>query len=374
MIGNIFIKSQSEYLEFNSDRTNFVDNYLTRNLIKTLESLNDFIQKSGSKIKNELKYGKNQVPTGGAIPINTSEESNIKTASILIDRSKTTNFYIPSEQIDLSDYISLANDSLGKNINKDEIRIIVNNKKTSKILSSIETPCDITVNFRYDDPLTGIVSKDVYLCFEKKTSNISGKTNGNSLFTIQSGTDYKVDIEIVSDIIYAIDKVYSTKSKNDYLPLIACSIRSIFEISKDRTIRKHKNLFKKFNNAKFSEKTKRELKDTLLRDAIHIFYLVKKNAKLQGYISEVLDISFKTFNNLLDLRLLREAIKNSHIGAHQSTRFLSKPRIENGADICGIFTVICDILIKMDKNKLNDLYIKKINEDDLNFYFDSLVE
>ncbi len=376
MIGNIFIRSQSEHLEFNSDRTNFVDNYLTRNLIKTLESLNDFIQKNGAILKDGLKQEKKQAPTGRATPIDTPEEPIIKTASILIDRSKNTNFYIPSEQIDLIDYISIAKDSLGININRNEIIISVNNEKTGNILSSIETPCDITINFRYDDPLTGIVSKDVYLCFEKKISNISGRVNENSLFTIQSGADYKVDIEIVSDIIYAIDRVYSTKSKNDYLPLIACSVRSIFEISKDRTIRKHKSLFKKFNNEKLSEKTKREIKDTLLIDTLQIFYLVKKNAKLQGYISEVLDISFKTFNNSLNLNFLglKEAIKNSHIGAHQSTRFLSKPRIEKSADICGLFTVICDILIKMDKNKINDLVTKKINEDDLNIYFDSLVE
>lgn len=371
MIGNIFINSQSEHLEFNSDRTNFVDNYLTRDLIKTLESLNDFIQKNGSKIKEKIKNEKNQLITGVAYPTTPSTTAKITTASIHIDRAKKNKFSIPSEQINLEDYIFNAKDSIGNNIEKNNIDIYVNDTKpVNNIIASIEEPCELKVSFKYNDKFTGLVSVETSLFFEKQLSNISGRSYDDSLFKIQSGSDYQISIETVSDIINAIDKAYSMKEKEQYLPLIACSIRSIFEISKDKVAKTHKKLFKNINNKNKSLNSKVH-SDILLRDAVYIIHLIKKNSKLRTKISENLNINYSILTNLLDVYELKVAIKNSHVGAHQSTRFLSKPKIQACADACGYFAVICDILIKMDENDINQLIIENFNEPEFNSYFDS---
>lgn len=80
--------------------------------------------------------------------------------------------------------------------------------------------------------MTGLVSADVFLCFEKKISNISGSKEEKSLFTIQSASGYTVNTGTVSSIIYAIDKLYSLRERDGFLPLIACSIRSVLKYRK----------------------------------------------------------------------------------------------------------------------------------------------
>lgn len=370
MIGNVCIFSKSEGIEFNSDRTNFVDNNLTKNLAKNLKSLNEFIQVNGAELKKNLKNGGGKVPTGKAVPSSVPEPKN-KTALIHIDRKKPTQFFIPSEQIDLEEYIFQVKNSNGEDVDKVKVDIKVDDDfSTSRILNSIEHECEKNIIFRYNDKTTGLVSTEVLFSFEKKISNISGKVQEKSLFTIQSGSEYKIKIETVSDLIFAIDKAYSTRYREEFLPLIACSIRAILEISSDKAFKKHKSLFATFNEQKFSTITRNEVRDGLLKNVVHILTLVKKNAKLRTKISEVLDVNFSTLNNLLDISLFKTVVKNSHVGAHQSIRFLSKPKIENCADLCGLFAVICDVIIHLDNSEISKLNIIKVDESDLNNYFD----
>lgn len=369
MIGRVSIQSQSKEMEFNSDRTNFVDNSFTKSLLRDLESLNKLIQTEGSELKKGLKSNK-KVPTGKAVPTPESKESKSGIASIFVNRKKQVEFYIPSEQIDLEEYILQVKNSKGEDVGKSEVVIKLDEKDiTSRVLTSVEKPCKLTVNFKYDDEITGLVSSELILFFEKKISNISGSVQDKSLFTIQSGSGYKVSIETVSDIIYAIDKAYSTRLREEYLPLIACSIRAIFEISSDKLFKTHHQLFTKFNAQLYSPKTKKEVKDGLLKNVVHVITLVNNNDKLRTKISDVIDVSYSTLTNLLNSGNFKVAIKNSHVGAHHSTRFLSKPKIEECADVCGLFAVICDVLINIDKSELAALNISKVTELELNNFF-----
>ncbi|NMM42823.1 hypothetical protein [Pseudoalteromonas arctica] len=182
----------------------------------------------------------------------------------------------------MEEYIYQVKNSKGENVEKSEVIIKVDGKDVpSNVLTSVEQPSELIVNFKYEDEVTGLVSSELKLVFERQISNISGKPQEKSLFTIQSGSGYKVNIEIVTDIIYAIDKVYSTRTKEDYLPLIACSIRAIFEISSDKLFKTHKNIFPKFNEQKFTSSAKREVRDGLLKNVAHVICLVKKNNKLK---------------------------------------------------------------------------------------------
>lgn len=371
MIGRVSILSQSEDLEFNSDRTNFVDNNLTRSLTTNLSLLNKFVQTNAAELKKELRNNKTKVPTGKASPNTVTKKPKSKAALIHLDRKKPTNYYIPSEQIELEEYIFQVKDSNGEDVKKDDVDIYVDNQiLISRILESVESPCEIGVVYKYEDESTGLVSTDLCLSFEKQLSIISGKDQEKSLFTIQSGSGYTVQLETVSSLIFAIDKAYSTRSREDYLPLIACSIRAIFEISSDKLLKEHKQLFSSLNMSNFSKATKKELGDELSLNVIHIIALLKKNPKLRTKIAKVIDISYATFTNMLDINVFKSAVKISHVGAHQSTRFLSKPKIEVGADICGHLAVICDVLINIEKGELNALGVSKVRESDLNQYFD----
>lgn len=369
IIGRVSIKSKSENIEFNSDRTHFVDNSVTKSLINSLKKLNEYIQTKGSELKNDLKDP--SIPlTGKAFPSEGAINVKNKLASISIDRKKTTVFYVPSEQIDLDEYIYTVKDSSGKDINKKDVLVIVDGSESNnRILETIEEPCDLRVVFRYEDSITGLVSADVSFSFKKQISNISGNREEKSLFTIQSASGYTVKTGTVSSIIYAIDKLYSLREKEGFLPLIACSIRSVFEISQDKLFRTHGFLFPKINAQLYTKETEKEMRDQLLGKIIHIVLMVKKNPKLLTKIADKLDISYSTFINSLNPDEFKYAVKYSHIGAHQSTRFLSKPKIETCADACGLFAVICDVLINMKRSDINELDIKKVDSTDLNDFF-----
>ncbi len=372
IIGHVLIRSESSDIEFNSDRTNFVENGLTKSLTNDLRALNELIQTKGAELKKELKKDSKLYPTGKAFPEAELCENEIKVASISIDRKKHTNFHIPSSQIGLDDYIFQVRDSKGERVDKSRVSITINDEESSsRVLNSIEEPKEVIVRYRYKDELTGLVSVELILSFEKKVSNISGKVLGNSLFTLPSAAEYKIRLETVSDLIYAIDKAYSTKKRDEYLPLIACSIRAIFEISADKVLKKQKQLISMLDVKKFTSTTKREIPDSLSKNVVQIMTLVNKNNKLRTRVSEVLDISYGTFSNLIDVRNIKLGVKLSHVGAHQSTRFLSKPKIEECADACGFFAAVCDVLVHLDKDELSALHIVKVSENDINQQFEN---
>lgn len=57
MTGYISILSSDTQIDFNSDRTQFIETTLTREIIKTIKELNIIIQTTGSKLKKEINGG-----------------------------------------------------------------------------------------------------------------------------------------------------------------------------------------------------------------------------------------------------------------------------------------------------------------------------
>jgi len=373
MIGRVNLLSQSEGFDFNSDRTNFIENSLTKDLVEDLKSLNQTIQINGAALKNELSNSNpgKKVPLGKSALAPEFNKPKSKTASIMIDRKKTVSFFTPSEQIDLEEYIFQVRNSLGKDVDKKELDITVDGQQlSSNVLQSIEEPCEKTLNFRYKDPHTNLVSTEIVISFVRNLSNISGKARSQdkSIFTIESESGYQITLESVAEIIYAIDKAYSSKFRVEFLPIIACSIRSIFEISADKLLKVRKQWFSNLDRNQFSRSVKRETNDKLLLDVVQIVILLKLNKPLVTEISNVIDMKYSTLNNLLNLAEFKNAVKTSHVGAHRSTQYLSKFKIEGCAEPCGWFSVICDALVNLDENKISTLSITKVSEADLNKY------
>ncbi|MCS3417650.1 hypothetical protein M2399_002308 [Pseudomonas sp. BIGb0450] len=370
MIGRVNLRSQSEEVEFNSDRTNFVDNSLTKSLIKNLKHLNELIQTNGSELKRELQkesYNK-KVPTGKAAPVSKPDEQKRMAASISINRKMPLKIYTPSNQIELENYIFQVRNSLGIEVNKNEVEISIDGiPSRNGVLHSIEDPCDKLISFRYRDPHTSLVSTEIKLEFSKKISNVTGSPQ-RSIFTIESESGYLISQGVISNLIYAIDKAYQSRNRDEYLPLIACSIRCIFDVSWIKISKTKKHWFNKIDKGSLSAGLKKELSSTLMFGVMHVLILLKKNQNLLGEVSNISGITFSTINNLLDLAAFGSAVKLSNVGAHSSSSYLSKPKLEECADKCGLFAVICDILINLDANKISSLNIAKLEESDFETY------
>lgn len=370
MIGRVSVRSQSDEIEFNSDRTNFVESSLTKSLTKNLKTLNELIQSNGAELKRELQKEspKKKVPTGKASPVSTPGEQKKMAASISINRKMSLEISIPSSQIELEKYIFQVRNSLGVEVSKSEVEISIDGVLSSNgILHSIEEACEISVGFRYRDPHTSLVSTKIKLRFSKKVANVTGSPQ-RSIFTIESESGYRISQGVISNLIYAIDKVYQSRNKDEYLPLIACSIRCIFDVSWNKISKTRKSWFGKFGASNFSAGLKKELNSTLMLGVMHVLILLKKNQDLLKEISDVSGITFNTINNLLDLSAFGSAVKLSNVGAHSSSSYLSKPKLEECADKCGLFAVICDILINLDASKLNSLNIEKLEASDFENY------
>ncbi|WP_218580262.1 hypothetical protein, partial [Pseudomonas sp. FSL R10-0399] len=223
------------------------------------------------------------------------------------------------------------------------------------------------LGFRYQDPHTSLVSTEIKLQFSKKISNVTGSPQ-RSIFTIESEAGYRLKQGIVSNLIYAIDKAYQSRNKDEYLPLIACSIRCIFDVSWIKISKTRKNWFSNINKNNLSAGLKKELQSSLMLGVMHVLILLKKNQNLLGEVSNISGITFTTFNNLLDLAAFESAVRLSNVGAHSSSSYLSKPKLEECADKCGLFAVICDILIDLDADKVSSLNIVKLEESDFESY------
>lgn len=374
MIGRVNLRSQSEEVEFNSDRTNFVENSLTKSLVKSLSFLNDLIQNKGAELKKELQENayRKKVPTGKAAPVLRLGEQKRKAAFILVDRKIPVEIFIPSDQIELDRYVFQVRNSLGEEVDKSEVEITIEGEPSADgILHSIEEPCEKIIVFRYLDPRTGLVSSDVKLQFSKRISNVSGAPQSKSLFTIETESGYKISQGVVSDLINAIDKAYQSRDRDVYLPLVACSIRSIFDVSLLKVSRARKSWFGKIDKNGLSPGLKKELGPELMFGVMYVLALLKKNPQLLTEVSEASGITYTTLCNLLDFMAFGAAVKLSNVGAHSSSSYLSKPKIEECADKCGLFAVICDALINLDANKVSLLNLVKPDANDFETYMRS---
>ncbi|MGS7252456.1 ATP-binding protein [Pseudomonas anuradhapurensis] len=367
MIGRVSLISQSSDIEFNSDRTNFVDGALTKSLSKSLRFLNELIQINGSEIKKELqrKTSSKRVPTGKAYPDLNACTPKKKAATIAIDRKIPVSFFTPSQQLDLSSYIYQVKSSLYEEVSPDAVEIYVDHQLLSgRILQSILEPCEKVIGFRYMDEHTGVVYTEIPLRFSKRVSNVSGDPLRKSLFTIEAEAVYQMSQGIISSLIYAIDKAYGSKGRDDYLPLIASSIRCIFEISFKKLSRVRKQWFSKAGEYKLSAEVKKGFRGDLIFDVSQVVLLLKKNMGLMTEVSEASGIDFNTLASILSLPDFWEAIKTSNVGAHSSSSYLSKPKIEECASKGGLFAVVCDVLINLSVEKLDGVKVEKLEEVD----------
>lgn len=384
MIGFIRIYSSDKLINFNSDRTQFVQNQLTDSIIKILEELNKKIQISGSEYKkylmdldflsvNEINknefdeitiasarkfikrdfYFKDKVNITidvdkvnysifgetRSIPIvNQDSQSNVSNSitPATIQRARLEisssfeKFIIPTDQIDLKKYITEAIDSHGHQIPVAEIAIMDGDEIIAGgILASITSPCRKFIEFRYIDPQTKLVAKSLTLLFEMPAANIITEDKDSKLINIPGHKDYKINYdENVNRLVDQINKL----DIDGYLEVISCSLRTILELSVD--------------SIATSSKTSKILNiENGLEEKINEIVTYATNKSVLKLISQASTISFHTLKNKLNSTDFGKVVSTAHLCAHKAGTYVTKEDIKSLAKQIGIFIVIVNEIL-----------------------------
>ncbi len=417
IIGFINIIPDPKFIDFNSDRTNLLDNEYTQILTNFLLEINKRIQAKGSKFKKEhlnilnsknnltifdkqkvtnntidankfkinttedfrqfisdnikiknlfdIKYDENVVSYSlfkycttlnvvGSIQLKKSETESASAkdssknpgsesaspkdsskklynpAEIILTKKENITIKIPSEQIDLLNYIYKATNSIGEKIDKKDIQIFVNdNPISTNILPSITEECRKKIQFVYNDPNTSKAVSTMYIDFVLATKKLRTKSSQTSTILLPTNKTYTLQhFPVVTKLIEQINSLPRVK----YQEIIACSLRAIFDIGLEE--------IKQSNKLAFSE-------NNFVNNVYAVFDTVinREPKKYFSTIAEQTGMSFNTIKNTVDFSSLRETLKKAHVGAHRSTSYLTDDDIIKLGILAGIYIVFIQELL-----------------------------
>lgn len=324
MIGRINIYSKNRKLDFNSDRTQFIQNELTENIKAFLFNINKAIQLFGSKYYN--KYLK------GIQTDNRKKRMNFGSAHIKLVANKQK-LDIPSEQINLYNQIQEAKNSMGKNVEYREIKIKIDDDAINiknGIIESIDEEKIVRVIYEYKDKNTGIVTVEQILEFVSKRSIVRGVDKEESLIVFPTKSSHKISYcNSVSKLINQINSLDTER----YLEVIASSLRSIFEISLEVL-----NQSGKFES---------EFKGDIISNTSKLINFCRVRKNIEAISTETGINKYKLFN-ILNVEHFKSALDTAHLGAHHSSKAVTVQEIRGLSKKAGLFVVFVDILFHSD--------------------------
>jgi len=366
MIGYIEIISDNKDVQFNSDRTQFQENELTDLICKTLLDINRFIQISGSKLKAEMKkisiqnksgkniQNSNDVPrncvavqkgkeirenSGGytqeKVTVNAQQENKLRLHTPIL-KLRDINREVPTQPISKKDFIISAVNSLGENIDLNDINIEVDNTVISSgIIESIEVPCNKLILCSYNDPNTGRVVAKATLTVRENTYPLETEKNIPKLIPNRAKKGYVINFNEnpISNLIPQLNKLYS-EAKSEYDEVIACSLRALFELAIYELEISNKVEFR------FQKKPSLEDKvNALVRS-------ICTNGRVLGEIKNGLGKpSYDDFRNELAIIDFSKTIKMCHLGAHKATNSLTLQNLESVGKEVGLFLVVVNEIL-----------------------------
>ena len=349
MIGIIKIYSNDSLLDFNSDRTNLIENSFTEEIKEFLKNINKKIQSSGAKFLKEIENKSKNEEKNTVINSKENKKDKEIESNDISEKNKNPNsgtlfkvditlekdlyeIAIPSSQINLYNFIKSTQNSKGEKINYLDIKISSPAQHIEKgVLQSITSSQELKVFYEYSDPQTGLLKKAIILKFIKNTSSIKGNEKVGTLFEIPGKESYNVSYDItVVKLINQINKL----DKNKYIEVIACSLRSIFEISVDCL-----RLSKKFEN-------KIGWQGDLSNKVENIVIYLRDNQNIITEISNNTKISYNELKNILQPSFFKSYVELSNLGAHHSAKNLTTKEIEDIAKRASFFVVIVNELLE----------------------------
>lgn len=375
MIGHINIISNDKDMGFNSDRTQFLQNSLTDEIRKSLSDLNSIIQIEGAAYRNKvLKQGflkdnikyddikgkklieaiKEDFELINEVDIEETEEEivykifnteeKIKKQEVQENNPKEKMYAyislinkkmripIKSNQISLYNNIKEAKNSKGEDI-KYQVEISINGSVLPNgVLESRDIPCEISIDYTYIDEKTNKTQENMLVEFYIPTSTMNTKKREKKIIELDFlRRDYMINYnKYVEKIHNEINSL--TNNFDNYKELIACSLRSIFEISADEI-----ENCTKFQNKFYDKDLKKEISN--------IITYVIGNQNYMSEISKSTKINYKDLIKKIRIEDFENAIDDAHMGAHQSTMYVKDIQIMNLAEKAGYFMIIANEMI-----------------------------
>lgn len=336
IIGYVKVYSDSDSFEFNSDRTNFVENAVTNSLASDLVRLNEVIQSTGSELKSIAKQKSNNY-TAPAFPINGLSNSSKPLVRARIDLFHSGKvFTIPSKQIDLLDFVESISDSNGNPVSNSNLKFLVDNNRSKNILSSVTSPCKKVVTYKFTDPNTGDVVEKMLLDFKEKKTPLTNSGYSSDLFYILgSSKSYSIQIKNVAKLM---DQISEAHSKYNYYFLIACSLRTIFELSSNAVQANRPKVFThNFKSLKIPYDTTKKV--------VQVIHFLDKNNKIMSEVAKILGLSFSNLKKMLKVEEFKQKFEESNVGAHSGEQYLTVSVIQDIAKLAGYYAAFCDVLV-----------------------------
>ncbi|MEG1953290.1 MAG: ATP-binding protein [Hydrogenoanaerobacterium sp.] len=397
MIGFININSADSMMNFNSDRTQFLQNQLTDEITIFLSDFNKAIQEIGSKLKKQidnrdyltvkaLPYAKRNateielqdlisndyefkskvlickksdkvefsifgstisIPIlpeekstqpanggsssrGGKTPPPSNGNRGKSVPAFIKLKQQTKRIQVNSPQIDLILEIDVARDSNAQNIPTSSIEVRMDGVTlTPPILNSISAEKMIKIEFRYTDPTTGPVSAMLTIEIYQPVANMDAQTNGDGLFMLPTNKEYTLNIDnTIANLFTQLKKL----SVDDYLEVIACCVRPIFEISID-SLQK---------SGKFSALI---LRGNNLVGIVNIVEFITSDNKFLSAISNKTGIDYNSLKNLITVRNFEGLVDDANLGAHKSTMYIKEVDIRNLIHKMKFFLVVVNEML-----------------------------
>lgn len=376
MIGYVRITSSDSLLNFNSDRTQFLQNELTDKIISFLVDINKQIQEVGSSKKAylpDLDYlfhsklphdadddtiMKNIKPDFAfadkvqvervksivvysvfgketAIPVEEKVTKKVRQvpARIILSESED-NIAIPSRQIDLFTYVTSVQCSDGQRASADGagVSIYIDGVKAdSSILPSVSEEKETDIKYEYNDAKTGIVIAALKLVFYEPKAEVTAETTKGKLLTIPATASYTIGFNpSIQRLILQLNEL----DLIEFLEVIACSLRTMFEIaaSSIELSGMYPSLLQ--GKVELEAKVKRIIE-----------YVAADNKRITS-IAIASGIEFKSIKNRLLPDEFFSCVKKAHLGAHKATIHLTEPEIKEIASKASLFVVVVNEMLK----------------------------
>jgi len=400
LIGTIGIISNNPDLIFNSDRSQFVQNPLTEHIKNFLQKINMTIQIEGGKRKKYLpdhrfflenpldisayddeeklmKALRANIAVGFAfrnkIDISIEDDSayylvfnkryivtltrtgvepthNPKLRSPVLELTEHhKKFNIYNNPIFLVDFISVAQYSSGEPVSTSDIVIEIDGVENNRI-DCIETECSMEAIFLFLDPQTGIaMKKRLQLSFSEPSSGVSGRAIESKLIIYPGPEDYEVNfLNSISPLVNQINEI-NAKGLDQYKEIIACSLRTLFELSIDAI-----KLSTSKNNGLPQLQTTLMSPSFKLSNKVKETILFVKNYNIpqtpKGNFLNIVDSRLPIGYLLLDSKLDPEdyfrAVNKANLATHKSADWISTDEIKDLGKKIGFFLVIVNELLK----------------------------
>lgn len=399
MIGYIKIFSADKRINFNSDRTQFLQNEVTDGIIDFLSDINKFIQKEGAKYRkhlvnldflscNYIEDDEDEIRFKEKCKELIKDTFKFKDKVIIERKNNKVVYTIFGKRIDISikshkkqekkEHESTRKVNTDRN-NKD-------NNKVSKVIPAklklkndslrIEIPSEQIDLTSYVD--SAINSNGEKIKFEDIQIEVDGKViKNNILQSINIPCNKKIEYRYLDSNTGIINKcmninfyekksiINSTAKKNE---LIYIPARENYTITFNYIVGRLIDEINSLGIKGYAEVISCSLRavfeisiDSLIKcekfkslfqgisgldeRAKKVIEYISSNNKYIGYISKNTNIDFNSLKNILNANDFKVAIGKGNLGAHKSDSYISEQEIEHLAKMAAIFVIVINEMI-----------------------------